>query len=165
MFLFRVSWDPCIYAVWSRNGRMLTCSSVSPCLMVFVQVYKLPSERIYATYFGGDEKSGLPADNEARDLWLKFLPPSRVLPFDCKVCYRTVSPICHLAQIHHFLFGAMLIQNWIFNEVIFLVYLIFLKPVNLIKSLEACATFKTSQFGQIFWWCKVRAVVSVIFAL
>ncbi|KAG5617498.1 hypothetical protein H5410_017322 [Solanum commersonii] len=47
-------------------------------------VYRLPSERIYATYFGGDEKSGLPADNEARDLWLKFLPPSRVLPFDCK---------------------------------------------------------------------------------
>ncbi|KAK6119391.1 hypothetical protein DH2020_046862 [Rehmannia glutinosa] len=39
---------------------------------------------IYATYFGGDEKLGLPADVEARDNWLKFLPPSRVLPFGCK---------------------------------------------------------------------------------
>ncbi|KAK6118528.1 hypothetical protein DH2020_047728 [Rehmannia glutinosa] len=47
-------------------------------------VYKLPGERIYATYFGGDEKLGLPADVEARDNWLKFLPPSRVLPFGCK---------------------------------------------------------------------------------
>ncbi|PHT72077.1 hypothetical protein T459_22862 [Capsicum annuum] len=31
-------------------------------------VYRLPSERIYATYFGNYEKSGLPADNEARGL-------------------------------------------------------------------------------------------------
>ncbi|KAM3381587.1 alanine-tRNA ligase [Capsicum galapagoense] len=51
---------------------------------LLTQVYRLPGERIYATYFGGDEKSGLPADNEARDLLLKFLPPSRVLPFGCK---------------------------------------------------------------------------------
>lgn len=50
------------------------------------QVYGLPTDRIYATYFGGDEKSGLVADNEARDIWLKFLPPGRVLPFGCKVC-------------------------------------------------------------------------------
>ncbi|GFS45776.1 alanyl-tRNA synthetase [Actinidia rufa] len=47
-------------------------------------VYDLPADRIYATYFGGDEKSGLAADNEARDIWLKFLPPGRVLPFGCK---------------------------------------------------------------------------------
>ncbi|KAK2990010.1 hypothetical protein RJ640_004688 [Escallonia rubra] len=48
------------------------------------KVFKLPTDRIYATYFGGEEKSGLPADNEARDMWLKFLPPGRVLPFGCK---------------------------------------------------------------------------------
>ncbi|KAK6162454.1 hypothetical protein DH2020_002295 [Rehmannia glutinosa] len=53
-------------------------------MFIFAQVYKLPGERIYATYFGGDEKLGLPADVEARDNWLKFLPPSRVLPFGCK---------------------------------------------------------------------------------
>lgn len=49
------------------------------------QVYKLPTDRIYATYFGGDEKAGLAPDNEARDIWLKFLPAERVLPFGCKV--------------------------------------------------------------------------------
>ncbi|KAL4013430.1 hypothetical protein IC575_025600 [Cucumis melo] len=47
-------------------------------------IYKLPTDRIYATYFGGDEKAGLAPDNEARDIWLKFLPAERVLPFGCK---------------------------------------------------------------------------------
>ncbi|KAI3471319.1 hypothetical protein Pfo_027982 [Paulownia fortunei] len=51
---------------------------------LLTKVYKLPGDRIYATYFGGDEKLGLPADVEAKDNWLKFLPPSRVLPFGCK---------------------------------------------------------------------------------
>ncbi|XP_057463277.1 LOW QUALITY PROTEIN: alanine--tRNA ligase-like [Actinidia eriantha] len=51
---------------------------------LLTKVYNLPADRIYATYFGGDEKSGLAADNEARDIWLKFLPPGRVLPFGCK---------------------------------------------------------------------------------
>jgi len=45
-----------------------------------VQVYKLPEERLYATYFGGDAKQGLPADDEAKNIWLKFLPEARVLP-------------------------------------------------------------------------------------
>ncbi|KAG6713610.1 hypothetical protein I3842_05G162400 [Carya illinoinensis] len=51
---------------------------------LLTEVYKLPKDRFYATYFGGDEKLGLAPDNEARDVWLKFLPPARVLPFGCK---------------------------------------------------------------------------------
>lgn len=54
------------------------------------QVYGLPTDRIYATYFGGDEKAGLVADDEARNIWLKFLPPGRVLPFGCKVCDHSI---------------------------------------------------------------------------
>ena len=49
------------------------------------QVYKLPTDRIYATYFGGDEESGLAADNESKNIWLKYLPEEKVLPFGCKV--------------------------------------------------------------------------------
>ncbi|KAJ4974414.1 hypothetical protein NE237_007588 [Protea cynaroides] len=51
---------------------------------LLTQVYKLPTDRIYATYFGGDEKSGLAADDEAKEIWLNFLPPQRVLPFGTK---------------------------------------------------------------------------------
>lgn len=63
----------------------------SPCMLLFgLQVYKLPTDLIYATYFGGDDKSGLAPDIEARDIWLKFLPPGRVLPFGCKVGFHSV---------------------------------------------------------------------------
>eukprot|EP00257_Ricinus_communis_P022363 XP_015582068.1 alanine--tRNA ligase [Ricinus communis] len=51
---------------------------------LLTKIYKLPADRIYATYFGGDEKAGLAPDAEARDFWLQFLPPERVLPFGCK---------------------------------------------------------------------------------
>ncbi|XP_059660711.1 alanine--tRNA ligase-like isoform X2 [Cornus florida] len=51
---------------------------------LLTKVYKLQADRIYATYFGGDEKSGLAADDEARGIWLKFLPDNHVLPFGCK---------------------------------------------------------------------------------
>jgi alanyl-tRNA synthetase len=48
-------------------------------------VYGLSPARLYVTYFGGNEKLGLPADEEARAHWLsKGLPASRVLPFGMK---------------------------------------------------------------------------------
>ena len=49
---------------------------------LLTNVYKLPPERLYASYFGGDEEMGLPADTEARDFWSKYLPSERILPFD-----------------------------------------------------------------------------------
>ncbi|EZG48580.1 alanyl-tRNA synthetase [Gregarina niphandrodes] len=48
------------------------------------QVYNLEPARLYATYFGGDEKAGLQPDLEARDYWLKYLPESHVLPGSMK---------------------------------------------------------------------------------
>ena len=51
---------------------------------ILVNEYKLPKERLYASYFGGDDAMGLPCDTEARDLWLQYLPIERVLPFDKK---------------------------------------------------------------------------------
>ncbi len=44
----------------------------------------LPQDRLYATYFEGDPKLGLPADTEARDIWLEKLPAHKVLPFGGK---------------------------------------------------------------------------------
>jgi alanyl-tRNA synthetase/REP element-mobilizing transposase RayT len=45
---------------------------------LLTEVWKFPKERLYATYFGGDEK--VPPDEEARQLWLRFLPPERIVP-------------------------------------------------------------------------------------
>ena len=47
----------------------------------FTDELGLDPTRLYATYFGGDEALGLEPDHEARDLWLRHLPESRVLPF------------------------------------------------------------------------------------
>jgi len=46
--------------------------------------FQINPERLYATYFGGDESQGLAADLEAKGIWMRFLPESRILPFGCK---------------------------------------------------------------------------------
>jgi alanyl-tRNA synthetase len=43
-----------------------------------VERWHFPNERLYATYFGGDDK--IAADTEARDLWLRYLPADHVVP-------------------------------------------------------------------------------------
>jgi alanyl-tRNA synthetase len=43
-------------------------------------VYKMDPDRIYATYFEGDDN--VPADTEARDFWLQYLPANRVIACD-----------------------------------------------------------------------------------
>lgn len=47
---------------------------------LLVEVWGLEPERLHATYFEGDQSEGLEPDVEARDFWLKLLPPERVHP-------------------------------------------------------------------------------------
>lgn len=51
---------------------------------LLTKVYGLDPDRLYATYFGGDPKSGLEPDEEARALWMRFLPANRVIPGSMK---------------------------------------------------------------------------------
>ncbi|MBK9764531.1 MAG: alanine--tRNA ligase [Flavobacteriales bacterium] len=51
---------------------------------LLVDTYKIDTNKLYVTYFGGDEKDGLPADEETRDLWRNYLPDERILPFGRK---------------------------------------------------------------------------------
>jgi len=46
--------------------------------------FGLDPERLYATYFGGDEDAGLEPDLESKALWERHLPPERVMPFGMK---------------------------------------------------------------------------------
>jgi alanyl-tRNA synthetase len=46
---------------------------------LLTEVYKLPKDRLYATVFGGDAKEGLEPDNEAKELWLRYLPENQIL--------------------------------------------------------------------------------------
>lgn len=45
--------------------------------VLLTEIYKLDPDRIYATYFEGDDDVEM--DTEARDYWLKYLPEERVI--------------------------------------------------------------------------------------
>lgn len=46
---------------------------------LLTEIYKLPKDRLYVTVFEGDKKENLTFDQEAHDLWKKFLPEDRIL--------------------------------------------------------------------------------------
>jgi len=56
---------------------------------LLTEVYKLSPDRLYATYFQGDDK--VEEDLEAKSYWLKYLPESRVIPCDAKDNFWEVS--------------------------------------------------------------------------
>ncbi|EJU04465.1 hypothetical protein DACRYDRAFT_20988 [Dacryopinax primogenitus] len=52
---------------------------------LLTEVYKLPKDRLYVTYFEGDSKQGLDADLEARQYWLDVgVPEDHILTGDAK---------------------------------------------------------------------------------
>ncbi|CAH8562608.1 unnamed protein product [Schistosoma turkestanicum] len=52
---------------------------------LLTKVWKIPADRLYVTYFGGNSSINLPADEEARDIWISIgLPKDHVLPFGMK---------------------------------------------------------------------------------
>jgi alanyl-tRNA synthetase len=51
---------------------------------LLTKVYGIAPDRLYATYFGGNLDVGLEPDEETKQLWLKVLPASHVLPGNMK---------------------------------------------------------------------------------
>ncbi|WP_421943597.1 alanine--tRNA ligase [Pedobacter sp.] len=47
---------------------------------LLTEVYKIPKEKLYVTYFEGDEKECLEKDQEAYDLWKQYVDESHILP-------------------------------------------------------------------------------------
>lgn len=76
------------FLVPQPHPTLLECTHAFACTEEEVhhatQVYALAPERLYATYFGGDAAAGLAPDEDAKAIWLRFLPTERVLPFGCK---------------------------------------------------------------------------------
>eukprot|EP01038_Epipyxis_sp_PR26KG_P006492 gene6492-8926_t len=71
---------------------------------ILVNTYQLDPNRLYASYFAGDESLGLPCDDEARQYWLKYLPAERVLPFDKKANFWEMGdsgPCGPCSEIHY----------------------------------------------------------------
>ena len=51
---------------------------------LLINVFKLPIENIYVTYFGGTIDNNLLEDTETKELWLRYLPGDKILPFGMK---------------------------------------------------------------------------------
>jgi alanyl-tRNA synthetase len=71
---------------------------------ILVNHYRMDPDRLYASYFGGDPALGLPCDEEAKQFWLKYLPPARVLPFDKKANFWEMGdtgPCGPCSEIHY----------------------------------------------------------------
>lgn len=52
---------------------------------LLTEVYKIPPERLYVTYFKGDKKQNLKLDYECRDIWLEIgVPKDRLIACDTK---------------------------------------------------------------------------------
>jgi alanyl-tRNA synthetase len=47
---------------------------------LLTSVYGIEKDRLYVTYFEGDEKEGLAKDQEAYDFWKQYVDESRILP-------------------------------------------------------------------------------------
>lgn len=46
---------------------------------LLTEVYKLPKDRLYVSVFGGDAKDNMPVDEEAKDLWKKYVSEDRII--------------------------------------------------------------------------------------
>lgn len=68
---------------WSF-GDYFKAEAIAWSVELLVTVWGIDKDRLYATYFEGDESQGLPADLETRDLWREFLPDDHILPGNMK---------------------------------------------------------------------------------
>ncbi len=69
---------------WSF-GDYFKPEAISMAWELLTQLYGLPKERLYVTYFGGDDKTGLGPDLEAKKLWLDIgVPADHILPYGSK---------------------------------------------------------------------------------
>ncbi|XP_045150694.1 alanine--tRNA ligase, mitochondrial [Echinops telfairi] len=67
---------------WAFGGDYFKEEACSMAWELLTQVYGIPEDRLWVSYFGGDPKAGLGPDLESRDIWLSLgVPASRVLAF------------------------------------------------------------------------------------
>ncbi|CAK6446934.1 unnamed protein product [Pipistrellus nathusii] len=67
---------------WAFGGEYFKEEACSMAWELLTQVYGIPEDRLWVSYFGGDPKAGLDPDLESRDIWLSLgVPASRVLSF------------------------------------------------------------------------------------
>ncbi|ETW34419.1 alanine-tRNA ligase [Plasmodium falciparum Tanzania (2000708)] len=79
--------------------------SISFAWDLLTNVYKINPDRLYVTYFGGDENlSTCPADHETKKIWMKYISEDRILPFGLKENFWEMAetgPCGPCSEIHY----------------------------------------------------------------
>ncbi|XP_059557539.1 alanine--tRNA ligase, mitochondrial isoform X4 [Myotis daubentonii] len=105
---------------WAFGGEYFKEEACSMAWELLTQVYGLPEDRLWVSYFGGDPKAGLGPDLESRDIWLSLgVPASRVLSFGPQENFWEMGdtgPCGPCTEIHYDLAGGMgapqLVELW-----------------------------------------------------
>nr|XP_008539053.1 PREDICTED: alanine--tRNA ligase, mitochondrial [Equus przewalskii] len=102
------------------RGFLLQEEACSMAWELLTQVYGIPEERLWVSYFSGDPKVGLDPDLESRDIWLRLgVPASRVLSFGPQENFWEMGdtgPCGPCTEIHYDLAGGVgtpeLVELW-----------------------------------------------------
>uniref|UniRef100_A0A2K5RVM4 Alanine--tRNA ligase n=1 Tax=Cebus imitator TaxID=2715852 RepID=A0A2K5RVM4_CEBIM len=105
---------------WAFGGEYFKEEACSMAWELLTQVYGIPEERLWVSYFDGDPKARLDPDLETRDIWLSLgVPASRVLSFGPQENFWEMGdtgPCGPCAEIHYDLAGGVgapqLVELW-----------------------------------------------------
>ncbi|XP_008570868.1 PREDICTED: alanine--tRNA ligase, mitochondrial [Galeopterus variegatus] len=105
---------------WAFGGEYFKEETCSMAWELLTQVYGIPEDRLWVSYFGGDPKARLDPDLESRDIWLSLgVPTSRVLSFGPQENFWEMGdtgPCGPCTEIHYDLAGGVgapqLVELW-----------------------------------------------------
>ncbi|XP_030653343.1 alanine--tRNA ligase, mitochondrial isoform X1 [Nomascus leucogenys] len=105
---------------WAFGGEYFKEEACNMAWELLTQVYGVPEERLWVSYFDGDPKAGLDPDLETRDIWLSLgVPTSRVLSFGPQENFWEMGdtgPCGPCTEIHYDLAGGVgapqLVELW-----------------------------------------------------
>ncbi|XP_055468534.1 alanine--tRNA ligase, mitochondrial isoform X1 [Psammomys obesus] len=105
---------------WAFGGEYFKEEACSMAWELLTQVYGIPEDRLWVSYFSGDSKTGLDPDLETRDIWLSLgVPASRMLCFGLQENFWEMGdtgPCGPCTEIHYDLAGDVgapqLVELW-----------------------------------------------------
>ncbi|XP_047588000.1 alanine--tRNA ligase, mitochondrial [Lutra lutra] len=105
---------------WAFGGEYFKEEACSMAWELLTQVYRIPEDRLWVSYFGGDPKAGLDPDLESRNIWLSLgVPASHVLSFGPQENFWEMGdtgPCGPCTEIHYDLAGRVgapqLVELW-----------------------------------------------------
>lgn len=89
---------------WSFNNNYGKEEAISMAYDLLVNVYGLDPNRLYVSYFAGDKEMNIEEDLETKEIWSKFLPKNRILPFKKKENFwemGEIGPCGPCTEIHY----------------------------------------------------------------